>query len=287
MLEALQMPFFQHALIAGVLIAVAIGLIGPLTMANKMTFMSGGIAHATYGGVGAAIFFGFSILVGATVAALVAAAVISFIAYRYAHRADTAIGIVWAVGMAIGVVLSDMTPGYNVDLMSFLFGSILAVGSDDLWLMALFDLVALSLVWYFYYDFLALSFDPVFAKLQGVKTGLLHLLLLILVAMTVVLAMRLVGLIMVIALLTMPSFSSEQYARSLGGMMLFSIFLSIFYIVAGLFVAYLYDLSSGASVILVAALGTITLFFIKLMLRTIRHHPRHQRRASVRRGGEV
>jgi zinc transport system permease protein len=263
MLEALQMPFFQHALIAGVLIAVATGLIGPLTMANKMTFMSGGIAHATYGGVGAAIFFGFSILIGATLAALLAAVVISLISYRYAHRADTVIGIVWAVGMAIGVILSDLTPGYNVDLMSFLFGSILAIGSDDLWIMGFFDIAVLGLVWYFYYDFMALSFDPVFAKLQGVKTQLLHLLLLGLVAITVVLAMRLVGLIMVIALLTMPSFSSERHVKSLGGMMIFSILLSLIYIIAGLFLAYWYDLSSGASVILVASLGTIMLFIMR------------------------
>ncbi|WP_300363445.1 metal ABC transporter permease [Hydrogenimonas sp.] len=263
MLEALQMPFFQHALAAGFLIAIAIGLIGPLTMANRMTFMSGGIAHATYGGVGAAIFFGTSVLTGAMVAALLAAAVISFVAYRYAHRADTVIGIVWAVGMAIGVILSDMTPGYNVDLMSFLFGSILAVGLEDIQMMALFDLTALGLVWYFYYDFIALSFDPVFARLQGVKTELLHLLLLGLVAVTVVLAMRLVGLIMLIALLTMPSFSAERYVRSLGGMVIFSIIVSIIYIVTGLFLAYWYDLSAGASIVIVAAFGTISLFLIK------------------------
>ncbi|WP_457595134.1 metal ABC transporter permease [Hydrogenimonas sp.] len=263
MLEALGLPFFQHALIAGVLIAVAIGLIGPLTMANRMTFMSGGIAHATYGGVGAALFFNFSILAGAAAAALVASALISFIAYRYAHRADTAIGIVWAVGMALGVILTDLTPGYNVDLMSFLFGSILAVDIRDLWYMAGFDLAVIVLVGYFYYDFMALSFDPVFARLQGVKTQLLHFLLLTLVAMTVVLAMRLVGLIMVIALLTMPSFSSERFVRSLGGMMLFSVLLSILYILLGLFVAFRFDLSSGASVILVAAFGTIALFLMK------------------------
>ncbi len=263
MLEALQMPFFQHALIAGVLIAVAIGAIGPLTMANKMTFMSGGIAHATYGGVGAALFFGISILTGAAAAAIVAAGVISYISYRYSHRADTAIGVVWAVGMAIGVIFSDLTPGYNVDLMSFLFGSILAVSGEDLWLMAIFDIVAALLIWYFYYDFVALSFDPVFAKLQGVKTAFLHMLLLILVALTVVLAMRLVGLILVIALLTMPSFSSERYVRSLGGMMLFSVALSILYILSGLFIAYSFDLSSGASVIIVAAFGTIALFLFK------------------------
>ncbi len=263
MLEALGLPFFQHALIAGVLIAVAIGLIGPLTMANRMTFMSGGIAHATYGGVGAALFFGFSVLAGAAAAALVASALISFIAYRHAHRADTAIGIVWAVGMALGVILTDLTPGYNVDLMSFLFGSILAVDTMDLWYMAGFDLVVIALVWYFYYDFMALSFDPVFARLQGVKTQLLHFLLLVLVAMAVVLAMRLVGLIMVIALLTMPSFSSERFVRSLGGMMLFSVALSILYIVLGLLFAFRFDLSSGASVILVAAFGTIALFLMK------------------------
>jgi zinc transport system permease protein len=263
MLEALSMPFFQHALAAGALIAVAIGLVGPLVMANRMTFMSGGIAHATYGGVGAAIYFGVSILLGAAMAALLAAAVISFVSYRYRHRADTVIGIVWAVGMALGVVLADMTPGYNVDLMSFLFGSILAVDIRDLWLMAGFDLLAAGLVWYFYYDFLALSFDPVFAKLQGVRTAALHLLLLTLVALTVVLAMRLVGLIMLIALLTMPSFSAERYVRSLGGMMLFSVALSLFYILAGLAIAYYADISSGASVILVAAFGTIALFTIR------------------------
>ncbi|WP_456380485.1 metal ABC transporter permease [Hydrogenimonas sp.] len=261
--EALGMPFFQHALIAGFLIAVAIGTIGPLTMANRMTFMSGGIAHATYGGVGAALFFGISVLAGALVAALVAAAVVSFIAYRYAGRADTVIGIVWAVGMAIGVIFSDMTPGYNVDLMSFLFGSILAVESTDLWIMSLFDLFVVGIVWYFYYDFIALGFDPVFAKLQGVRTRFLHLLLLLLVALTIVLAMRLVGLIMVMALLTMPGFSAEQYVNSLAKMMLLSTALSILYIGMGLLLSYHYDLSSGASVILVASFGTITLFMMK------------------------
>ena len=263
MLEALSMPFFQHALIAGVLIAVAIGVMGPLVMANRMTFMSGGIAHATYGGVGAALFFGVSILAGAAVAALAAAMAISFVSYRYRHRADTVIGIVWAVGMAIGVVLADMTPGYNVDLMSFLFGSILAVGSDDLWLMGGFDLMLLALVWWFYYDFLALSFDPVFARLQGVRTQALHLLLLALVALTVVLAMRLVGLIMVIALLTMPGFAAERYVRSLGGMMVMGVALSLLYIVGGLWLSYFFDLSSGASVILLAAFGTILLFLLR------------------------
>ena len=263
LLQALTMPFFQHALIAGVLIAVAIGIVGPLVMANRMTFMSGGIAHATYAGVGGAIFLGGSVLLGAAVAALLAAAIVSFVSYRSTHRTDTMIGIVWAVGMAIGVVLSDMTPGYNVDLMSFLFGSILAVEGGDLWLMAGFDLLLAGVVGYFYYDFLALSFDPVFARLQGVRTRLLHLMLLMLVALTVVLAMRLVGLIMVIALLTMPGFAAERYVRSLGGMMLLSVLLSLLYIVGGLLAAYFYDLSSGASVILLAAFGTISLFLLR------------------------
>ena len=263
MLEALSLPFFQHALLAGALIAVAIGVVGPLTMANRMTFMSGGIAHATYGGVGAAIFFGFSILLGAALAALVAAAVISFISLRYRHRADTAIGIVWAVGMALGVILADLTPGYNVDMMSFLFGSILAVEGGDLWLMGGFDLAVVALVAYFYYDLLALSFDPVFAKLQGVRTEAMHLMLLAMVALTVVLAMRLVGLIMVIALLTMPSFTAERFARSLGGMMALSVALSLLYILGGLALAYRYDLSSGAAVIVVAAFGTIALFSLQ------------------------
>ncbi len=262
MIEALSLPFFQHALIAGALIALAVGMIGPLAMSNRMTFMSGGIAHATYGGVGGAIFFGVSILMGATVAAVVAAIIISFVAYRYRHRTDTVIGIVWAVGMALGVILADLTPGYHVDLMSFLFGSILAVGEKDLWFMGLFDLTVVALIGWFYYDFVALSFDPVFARLKGVRTQALHLLLLLLVALTVVFSMRLVGLIMVIALLTMPAFSAERFAKTLGGMMAVSVILALFYVLGGLTVAYLYDLSSGASVILTAALGTILTFII-------------------------
>jgi len=267
MLEALQMPFFQHALIAGVLIAISVGLIGPLTMANKMTFISGGVAHSTYGGVGAAIFFGFSILLGATVAAFISAVIISFISFKFSNRSDIAIGIVWVVGMAIGVILSDLTPGYNVNLMSFLFGSILAVESEELLWMGFFDVVVLCLVWYFYYDFMALSFDSVFAKVQGIKTWTLHLLLLILVAFTVVFAMRLVGLILVIALLTMPSFSSEMYVKSLGSMMIVSIVLSIIYITSGLFLAYWYNFSTGASIILVATIGTLVLYLVKKLYK--------------------
>ncbi|WP_457596936.1 metal ABC transporter permease [Hydrogenimonas sp.] len=263
MSEALLMPFFQHALLAGVLIALAIGTLGPLVMANRMTFMSGGIAHATYGGVGAALYFGVSILLGAAVAAVIAAGVVAFVSYRYRHRIDAIIGIVWAVGMAIGVVLSDMTPGYNVDLMSFLFGSILAVEPLDLWLLGGFDLLLVALVWWFYYDFLALSYDPLFARLQRVKTAALHLLLLLLVALAVVLSMRLVGLIMVIALLSMPGFTAERYATSLGRMMGLSVLLSLLYIVGGLFLSYALDISSGASVILLAALGTILSFSMK------------------------
>ncbi len=262
MIEALQLPFFQHALVAGTLIAVAVGLLGPLVMANRMTFMTGGVAHATYGGVGLAIFFGFSIAWGAALAAMAAALVISAIVWRHRHRTDTAIGIVWAVGMALGVVLADMTPGYQADLMSFLFGSILAVEGGDLVWFALFDLVTAALVWYFYYDFTALSFDPVFARLQGVRTRALHLLLSVTVALAIVFSMRLVGLIMVIALLTMPSFSADRFAKTLGGMMGVATLLAVFYILTGLFVAYFYDLSSGASVILTAASGTILLNFL-------------------------
>ena len=261
--EILTMPFVWHAFAAGALIAVAVGIVGPLVMANRMTFMSGGIAHAAYGGVGAAIFFGFSILEGALAAAILAALAVALISWRMRHRADTIIGIVWAVGMATGVVLTDMTPGYHPDLMSFLFGSILTVDRADLWLLAGFDLLLLTLVWRYYYDFLALSFDPVFARLQGVATRRLYLLLLVLVALTVVLSMRLVGLIMVIALLTMPGFAAERHTRSLWGMMGLSVLLSLGYILGGLALAYRFDLSSGASVILLAAFGTITLFLMK------------------------
>ena len=137
MLEILEYDFIQNALLAGVLISIAAGIIGSLIVVNKITFLAGGIAHSSYGGIGIAIYLGLPVLFGATVFAIITAVIIAMLTLNNKNRVDAIIGMMWAFGMAIGIVFVDLTPGYNVDLMSYLFGSIIAVSSDDILYMSL------------------------------------------------------------------------------------------------------------------------------------------------------
>ena len=170
MLEALQYEFMQNALISGILISIAAGIIGSLIVVNRLTFLAGGIAHSSYGGIGIAIYFGLPVLFGATVFAVLTAVIIAIITLNNRNRIDSIIGLMWAFGMAIGIIFIDITPGYNVDLMSYLFGSIIAVSSGDVMYMTLLDIFIISVVTVFYKQILAVSYDSEFAKLRGIDT---------------------------------------------------------------------------------------------------------------------
>ncbi len=265
MLEALQFEFMRNALLAGLLTSVACGVIGTFVVVNRIVFLSGGIAHASYGGIGLAFFFGLPFVVGTLGFALLVAMVMAAVTLKARHRSDTIIGVLWAVGMALGVILLDLTPGYNVNLMSFLFGSILAVPTSDLWLMLVLNVLILLTVGYFYNDFLALSYDEDFAKVRGVRVTLLYFLLLAMVALSVVMIIRLVGLILVIALLTIPPYIAEKYSGSLRAMMLLSSLLSCMFTVVGLWISYFFNLTSGATIIMVAGVCFFILLFIELL----------------------
>ena len=266
MLEALQFEFMRNALLAGLLASVVCGVIGTFVVVNRIVFLSGGIAHAAYGGIGLAFFFGLPFVVGTLGFALLVAMVMAVVTLKAKHRTDTIIGVLWAVGMALGVILLDLTPGYNVDLMSFLFGSILAVTTSDLWLMLVLNILILLTVGYFYHDFLALSYDEDFAKVRGVRVNLLYFLLLAMVALSVVMLIRIVGLILVIALLTIPPYIAEKHSASLRTMMFLSFLLSCFFAIAGLWISYLFNLTSGATIIMVAGVC----FFISLFFEMLR-----------------
>lgn len=255
MLEALQYDFMRHALLAGLLAGVICGVVGSLVVVNRIVFLAGGIAHAAYGGIGLALFMGWPFLAGTGGFALAAALVMALVTLRLKHRADTVIGVIWAVGMALGVILLDLTPGYNVDLMSFLFGSILTVSKEGLWLLLGVGAVILGLVGRYYHPLLAMSYDEEFARVRGMPVRGLYLGLVATVAITVVLVMQMVGLILVIALLTIPSFIAERHAGSLRQMMGAAVVLNLVFIVGGLWLSYRFDLSSGASIILVAGSG--------------------------------
>ena len=263
MIEALQFDFMQNALVAGLLASIICGVIGTLVVVNRLVFLSGGIAHAAYGGIGLAFYFKWPYLPGTIGFSLTAAMLMAFVSHTVKHRADTIVGVIWAVGMAFGIILLDLTPGYNVDLMSYLFGSILTVPSSDLVVMTIIGIVITVLVFYYYYDLLAMSYDEEFAKIRGVPVKALYFGLIGMLAVTIVLVIQVVGLILVIALLTIPPFIVEKYAKSLAQMMVASSVLGSFFTLLGLWLSYQYDLTSGATIIMVSGTAFIISLFIE------------------------
>jgi len=278
MIEALQLEFIRNALAAGILVSLVCGVIGSLVVVNRIVFLAGGIAHAAYGGIGLAFFMGWPYVVGTLGVSVVSAGIMAAVTLRARHRADAVVGVIWAVGMAIGVILLDLTPGYNADLMSYLFGSILAVPASELWQMGAIAVGVVITVSFYYNDFLAMSYDDEFARLRRVPVTFLYCLLLVMTALTVVMIIRVVGLILVIALLTIPPFIAEKFTGSLRAMMVVASLLSCFFTVSGLWLSYLLNLTSGATIILVAAVG----FFAAALWG--RFKPRQPGNASVSAG---
>ena len=244
--------FLQLAAIAGLLASVACGVMGTYVVVKRITFLAGGIAHSVLGGMGAAVYFGFDPLFGALIAAVVAALLIGWIRILWDTQEDTLIGALWAVGMATGIIFISRSPGYQQDLMSYLFGNILLVSEQSLWLMLLLDAIILIIVAAWNRQFLAVVFDPEHARLSGVPVTFFYLLLLVLVAITVVLLIQVVGLILVLALLSLPAAIAGLYVRSLTQIMLLATALGCLITFTGLAVSYEANLPAGATIIMVA-----------------------------------
>jgi zinc transport system permease protein len=267
MLDVLNYEFIQNAILASILVSIASGIIGTLVVVNRMVFLAGGIAHSVYGGIGIALFFGLPIILCASAFSIIAALIIAIVIIKVKERLDLFIGIIWAVGMAIGIILIDLTDGYNVDLFSYLFGSILAVSRDDIYYLFALDVVIIATITIFYQKFLAISYDSEFAKIRGINIVLFNTILLILIALAIVASIRVVGLIMVIALFTIPIYLSEQLSNSLSSMMVLSSIISTLFTFIGLFFSYNYDLTAGAVIILTSALFLVLFLSIKYLKR--------------------
>ena len=258
--------FMRNALLAGVLVSIACGIIGTLVVLNRIVFISGGIAHAAYGGVGIAYFLGADPVLGAVGFSLLSSLAMGLVHRKEGQRADTIIGVMWAIGMAIGIIFLSLSPGYKADLMSYLFGSILAVSTMDLWLMAGIALLSLVFMLLFYRQLLALSFDQTFATVRNVPVGPLYLAMITLIGLTVVIAMRVVGLIMVIALLTIPPAIANLYLKDMRAIMALSAALSLLFCTIGLIISYVLNFPSGAVIILVAGLAYVLAALIRSLL---------------------
>ena len=249
----------QNALIAGIVCSVACGVVGSYIVARRITYIAGGVAHAILGGMGAAYYLnkvhGWSFLQplhGAVIVAILAALIIGWVSLRAKQREDTVISAIWAIGMATGVLFIARTPGYSEDLMNYLFGNILVVSHRDLWLIGGLDVLVVLIGVAFYNQLLAVCYDEEFARLRGIHTEFYYLLLLCLTALTVVVLVTVVGLVMVIALLTLPVAIDGHFVGRLWQVMVLSAVLSALLTTAGLAVSYSPMLPSGAVTIALA-----------------------------------
>jgi len=257
MIEILQYEYMQNALMATVLVSIACGIVGTYVVINRIVFISGGISHAAFGGIGLGYLLGVSPILTAIPFSLLAAIGIGVISKETDVSEDTAIGILWTMGMALGIIFIGLSPGYAPDLIGYLFGNILTVPFFDLIIMLVLDLVIILAALLFYREFLAISFDEDFAEVVGIPTGWLYLLLLSLVALSVVVLVRVVGIILVIALLTIPAAISGQFTHNIRKMMLLSIVIGVILTTTGLWLSYHLDLASGATIVMVLGIAFI------------------------------
>ena len=262
-------PFLQYAVLASLMASIACGIVGSYVVARRISYIAGAISHCVLGGMGAARYLAAvyhwevaTPLRGAIVAALISALCIGMVSLRAKQREDTVIGALWAVGMAVGILFISQTPGYNEDLMSYLFGNILMVSPNDLFLIMALDTIVVLSVGLWRNQLLAVCFDEEFARLRGIRTDVVYLLLLGLTALTVVLLVSVVGIVLVIALLTLPAAIAGHFARSLWQMMLLAIGCCALLTLSGLALSYGPNLPAGATIVVLAGaayLATATL----------------------------
>lgn len=251
--------FLQYAIFGGLLASVACGFVGSFVVVRRATYAAGAIAHCVLGGMGAARYMQrvhgvdwMTPLLGATIAAVIAAVIIAAVTVSGRQREDTVLSAIWAIGMAVGISFITATPGYYEDLMSYLFGNILMVGETDLVHMAVLDVVIVTLMFCFYDKFLVICFQPELARQRGMQVWAYHTLLLVLISLTVVLLTQVVGLIMVIALLTLPAATALHFAQRLWVAMFIATALCFLFTFSGIALSYGPELPAGATVIEVA-----------------------------------
>jgi zinc transport system permease protein len=261
--DILHYEFMRNALIAAVLVSFACGIVGTFIVIKKIVFISGGITHAAFGGIGLGYLLGVNPILTAIPFSLLSAVGIGIMSKKSKVSEDAAIGILWAVGMALGVLFIGLTPGYAPNLFTYLFGSILTVPLSDIIIMAILDLIIVVTVSLFYKEFHSLSFDEEFTEIRGVPTRALSLFLLGLVALSIIVLIRAVGIILVLALLTIPTTIAKQFTHRLKWIILFSIIIAIVLTIVGLWLSYELRIASGATIVLTLGVAFLFSFLVK------------------------
>lgn len=275
MIELFQYQFFTNAILAALLTSITCGVIGSYIVIKRVVFISGGITHASFGGVGLGYMLGFNPIVGAAIFGIASGNIIEYLRDRGKVREDSAIAILWAVGMALGILFIYLTPGYAPDLNNYLFGDILTVSNFDLTAMSIIATAIVALFTIFFRLIIFIAFNEEYAKTNNVPIRLFKHIIISLIALTIVINIRVAGIILVMSLLTIPQATAQLFTKKIKEMIILSIIIAFIGSLTGLMLSYIYDIPSGATIILSMAtiyivLSTIKSLYIRLNRYKIR-----------------
>jgi zinc transport system permease protein len=261
--EALASPFMQKALVAGVLVSLLTGLISAFVVLRRMSFVGAGISHAAFGGVAIGFYAGVNPLVAAVIYAVLVAIGIETTAKKGRISEDVSIGIFYSASMAIGIALVSLSQSYNIDLFGYLFGNILAITRDEIILTLITSVIVISVVVFFLKELFLITYNEELARVSGVRVNLLNTLFLVALSVSIVVSIRIVGIIMVSALLVIPGATARLFAKGLRSMIALSCSAGLAAVIAGLFLSYEFDIAPGAGIVLTSAI----IFFVSLIAK--------------------
>lgn len=258
-----QYTFIQNAFVAAILTSIICGIIGTIIVEKKLVMMSGGIAHASFGGIGLGFLLGIEPIMGGLIFAILSALGVVKIKDVIGTKADTLIAMFWSVGMALGILFIALTPGYPPDMTSYLFGDILAVSTSDIYITAFLTVIIIFVIASLFPYWQAYLFDEEYLQVKGFDTKALEYILYILISIAIIIVVKVVGIVLIIALLTIPTSIAKMYSRNLRNLMFLSILISIIICLAGLYISYYIEIPSGATIILTGSLLYMVHYFIK------------------------
>ena len=248
-MDLLQYTFFQHALLGSLLASIACGIIGTYIVTRRLVFISGGITHASFGGIGLGLFAGISPILSAAVFSVLSAFGVEWLSRRKDMREDSAIAVFWTLGMALGIMFSFLSPGFAPDLSAYLFGNILTINQIDLWMLGILALILTGFFYLFIRPIVYIAFDREFARSQKIPVEIFEYVLMMFIALTIVACLRMVGIVLAISLLTIPQMTANLFTYSFKKMIWLSIGIGFLGCLGGLFISYHWKVPSGASII--------------------------------------
>ena len=265
MFEIFTYPFFINAIITALLASITCGIVGTYIVTRRIVFISGGITHASFGGIGLGYFLGINPIITASIFGVLSAMGIRILSVKSDVREDSTIGIFWAFGMAVGIIFIYLTPGYAPDLMTYLFGNILTVSQADMIYLLVLTIAVIVFFYIMFKEILFVAFDENFARTQNVKVDLINYILLAIIALTIVVNIRIVGIILVISLLTIPQATAGLLTKNFKKMIFLSIIIGFISSIGGLLISYDLNIPSGASIIF----SSVVLFSIVKVYKSI------------------